>query len=113
MPSPLSNATQWLKLSTMARSSPNSLSSLVTRLTIWSTTPESMMRVEMSMRSATGQRYSARGVVGMVGEVRRRVDRLRLGVSGGKADGACGRRVEHLPFAIRVVQLRVVTHVLG
>src|SRR3954468_2494513 len=112
-PSPLSKATQWLKLSTIARSSPNSLNWLVTLLTIWSTTPESMMRVEMSTRSATEQRYSTRGVLRMVGEVRRRIDRLRLGVAGGEVDRARRRGVEDLPFAVRVVELRVVTHVLG
>src|SRR6478672_2004289 len=97
----------------IARSSPNSLSSLVTRLTIWSTTPESMIRVEMSMRSATGQRYSAGSILGMVDEIRGSVDRLRLGVARGEPDRACRRGVEDLPFAVRVVELGVVAHVLG
>src|SRR3954471_18654445 len=72
-----------------------------------------MMRVEMSRRSATDQRYSDGGVLRMVGEVRRGIDRLRLGVSGWEVDRARRGRVEHLPFAVGAVQQWVVADVLG
>ena len=46
-------ATQWLKLSTMARPSVSSDNSFVTRLTGSSTTPSSMMRADSTSRSPT------------------------------------------------------------
>src|SRR3954454_20558298 len=72
-----------------------------------------MMRVEMSSRSATCQRYSAGGVLRMVGEIGRGVDRLRFGVAGREVDRAGGGGVEDLPLPVDVVEQRVVTHVLG
>src|SRR3954462_2609751 len=71
------------------------------------------MRVEMSSSSATCQRYSAGGVLRMVGQIRRGVDRLRFGVAGGEVDRAGRGGVEDLPLPVCVVEQRVVTHVLG
>jgi hypothetical protein len=51
-PSAVRSATLWLKLSTIAMPSATSLSSFVTRFTGWSACPLSMMRAEMSRRSA-------------------------------------------------------------
>jgi hypothetical protein len=47
-PSPVSHTTLWLKLSTIAKLSANSVMSLVTRLSGWSTIPESITLVESS-----------------------------------------------------------------